>query len=145
MRDHAAGSVTECESQRTLKRFAPLAGNILRWPSAVKAGRYWRIDRRASQCAHWLGLDSGPPAEVWQPRGANQRSPLARASRSWGDVRARPEMRLTVRIILWKMEVLNVYEKTAFYHSIGSAAVGGWYARSLQASRRANQSCLHGY
>ena len=84
-------------------------------------------------------------AEVWQPRGANQRSPLARASRSWGDVRARPEMRLTVRFILWKMEVLNVYEKTTFYHSVGPTAAGRWYAHFLQAPRRAKRSCLHGY
>ena len=83
--------------------------------------------------------------DVRQTRGANQRSPLARASRSWGDVRARPEMRLTVRFILWKMEVLNVYEKTTFYHSVGPTAAGRWYAHFLQAPRRAKRSCLHGY
>ena len=66
-------------------------------------------------------------------QGEQTREARLRGLLDYGETRARPEMRLTVRFILWKMEVLNVYEKTAFYHSIGSAAVGGWYARFLQA------------
>ncbi len=34
------------------------------------------------------------------------------------------------------MEVLNVYEKTAFYHSVSPTAAGCWYAHFLQAPRR---------
>ena len=133
------------EPQRTLKRFAPLRGNIFRCLSAVKAGRYWRIDRRASQCAHWLGLDSGHPAEVWQTRGANQGCPLARAAPMLGGPRARPEMRLTVRRIYdIGKEVSEHDKKTVLFCCTGSAAARGWHPAPVQAPCRADRSGLSG-
>ena len=50
-------------------------------------------------------------------QGEQTREARLRGLLDCGETCARPEMRLTVRFILWKMEVLNVYEKTAFYHS----------------------------
>ena len=56
-------------------------------------------------------------------QGEQTREARLRGLLDYGETRARPEMRLTVRFILWKMEVLNVYEKTAIYHSIGPLGV----------------------
>ena len=71
------------------ERFVPLAGSYSDDRPQSRPDDCSRNRPRADQFANWSGLDSSQPSEVWQTRGANRRSPLARTSRCW-EVRRKP-------------------------------------------------------